>query len=113
MFTWTGLDWKYGTETVYRNGQSRFYFLRKHSMCAARCCKVLYQSVVASAIFFAAICWGNSIRAGDCKKLNQLKAGSVLGAALELVVERRMLRKLLNIMGNTTYPLNNNNLYIL
>ena len=44
-----------------------------------------------------------------------MKAGSVLGTALEpleLVVERRMLCKLLNIMGNTTYPLNNNNLYI-
>ena len=54
----------------------------------------------------------------ETKKLNKMikKAGSVLGTALEpleLVVERRMLCKLLNIMGNTTYPLNNNNLYIL
>ena len=62
--------------------------------------------------YFAATCWGSSIRASDTKKLNKLikKAGSVLGTALEpleLVVERRMLHKLLNIMDNTTHPLHN------
>ena len=71
---------------------------------------IFYQSVVASAVFFAAICWGSSLRAGNSKKLNNLikKPGSVLGTALEsleLVVERRMLHKLLNIMENTTHPL--------
>ena len=78
----------------------------------------VWQSVLVSAIFFAAICRGSSIRARDFKKLNKMmkKSGSVLGTALEpleLVVERRMLRKLLNTMDNTTYPLNNNNIYIL
>lgn len=42
---------------------------------------MFYQSAAASGVFFAAICWGISIRAGDTKKLNKLpkKAGSVLG----------------------------------
>ena len=57
----------------------------------------VWQSVLVSAIFFAAICWGSSIRASDSNTLNKLiqKAGSVLGTALEpleLVVERRMLQ---------------------
>ena len=45
---------------------------------------IFYQSVVASAISFAAICWDSSIRASDSKELNKLmkKAGSVLGTAL-------------------------------
>lgn len=73
---------------------------------------MFYQSVVESAIFFAAICWGSSIRANDSKRLNKLikKAGSVLGSALEpleSVVERRMLYKLFNIMDNTSNPLHN------
>lgn len=48
------------------------------------------QSVVL-AIFFAAICWGSSIRASDTKKL---KGGSVLGTAMAppaVVVESRIL----------------------
>lgn len=53
----------------------------------------------------AAICWGSSIRAS--KRLNKLikKTGFVLVSALELlelVVERRLLHKLLNIMDNTS-----------
>ena len=61
---------------------------------------------MASATFFAAICWSSSIRASDSKKLNKLikKAGSVLGTALgplELVVESRMLHKPLIMKDNT------------
>ena len=71
---------------------------------------MFYQSVVASAIFFSAICWGGGITARDTNKLNRIirKAGFVLGSALEpleLVVERRMLHKLLNILDNTSHPL--------
>ena len=46
---------------------------------------MFYQSVVASALFFVAICLGSSSRASDTEKLNSLikKAGSVLGTALE------------------------------
>ena len=114
-FTWT-TDWTgHVTLRLSVGRESTLYFLRKlrsFNVCRNKL-RVFWQSVVAS----EAICRGSSIRARDSKKLNKMmKAGSVLGTALEpleLVVERRMLRKLLNIMGNTTYPPNNNNLYIL
>ena len=105
------LDWTDSPEAVYREGQRRLYFFRKlrsFNVCS-KTLHLLYQSVAASAIIFAGICWGISIRV-DTKELNKLmkKAGSVLGTALEpieLVVERRMLHKLLNIMDNTSHPL--------
>ena len=108
------LDWKCNTEAVYKKGQSRLYFLRKlrpFNVCS-KMLHMFYRSVVESTIFFVAICWGSSIRASDSKRLNRLirKAGSVLGTTLEpleLVVERRMLNKLLNIMDNNAHPLHN------
>ena len=106
------LDWSCNTEAVHKKGQSRLYFLRKLSSfkVCTRMLQTFYQSVVASAIFFAAISWGSSIRARDSKKLNKLikRAGSVLGTSLEpleVVVERRMLEKVLKIMDNETHPL--------
>ena len=59
-----------------------------------------YKSVVESIIYFLAICWIRII--SDSKKLNKLikKAGSVMGTALgalDLIVQRRMLHKLMNI----------------
>ena len=54
------LDWKQQTEAVYKKGQSRLYFLRKlrsFNVYSKMLC-MFYQSVVASAIFFAAISWG-------------------------------------------------------
>ena len=76
------------------------------------CSKMLeiYQSVVASTIFFAAVCWGSSIRASDTNRLDKIikKAGSVLGLRLESfesVVERRTLKKLLSIIDNDQHPL--------
>ena len=91
------LDWKSNTEAVYKKGMSRLYFLRK--------LRSFYQSVVASAIFFAVMCWGSSIRASDTNRLDKIikKAGSVLGLrqeSFETMVERRMLNKLLSIMDN-------------
>ena len=118
-FTWT-TDWTgHVTLRLSVGRESTLYFLRKlrsFNVCRNKL-RVFWQSVMASAILFEVICRGSSIRARDSKKLNKMmKAGSVLGTALEpleLVVERRMLRKLLNTMDNTTYPLNNNNIYIL
>ncbi|XP_062860103.1 dehydrogenase/reductase (SDR family) member 7Cb isoform X1 [Trichomycterus rosablanca] len=106
------LDWKANTEAVYRKGMSRLYFLRKlrsFNVCS-KMLTIFYQSVVAGAVFFAAVCWGGSIRAGDAKKLNKLikKAGSVLGCSLdgfELVVERRSVNKLISILDNPSHPL--------
>ena len=118
-FTWT-TDWTGHVTLRLSVGRDRAHnFLRKlrsFNVCRNKL-RVFWQSVMASAILFEVICRGSSIRARDSKKLKKMmKAGSVLGTALEtleLVVERSMLRKLLNIMGNTTYPPNNNNLYIL
>ena len=62
-----GLDWKSNTEAVYKKGMSRLYFLRKlrsFNVCS-KMLEIFYQSVVASAIFFAVVCWGGSIRASD------------------------------------------------
>ena len=71
---------------------------------------IFYQSIVTSVIFLCSHLLGSSIRARDSKKLNKVikKAGSVLENAmepLELVAERRMLYKRLNIMDNTSHPL--------
>ena len=59
--------------------------------------------------YFATICWGSSIRASGLEKLNKLikRAGFVLWTALEsleLIVERSMLDKLLNITNNPEHP---------
>ncbi|PWA14793.1 hypothetical protein CCH79_00014439 [Gambusia affinis] len=67
-------------------------------------------NVVAGAIFFAAVCWGSSIRASDSIRLDRIirKAISVLGLrleSLETVVERRTLKKVLSIMDNKQHPL--------
>ena len=107
-----GLNWKANTEAVYKKGMSRLYFLRKlrsFNVCS-KMLEIFYQSVVASALFFAVVCWGNSIRASDTNRLNKLikKAGSVIGLkpdTFEAVVERRTLNKLLSIMDNPDHPL--------
>ncbi|KAM4593012.1 uncharacterized protein PAE49_004932 isoform 1-T1 [Odontesthes bonariensis] len=107
------LDLKSNTETVYKKpGMSRLYFLRKLRSFNV-CCKMLeifYQSVVASAIFSAAVCCGSSIRASDINRLDKIikKAGFALGLrleSLEAVVERRTMNKLLTIMENDRHPL--------
>ncbi|TWW54542.1 hypothetical protein D4764_0103480 [Takifugu flavidus] len=58
---------------------SRLYFLRRlrsFSVCS-RMLQMFYQSVMASTIFFAAVCWGAGIKAKDANRLNKLikKAG--------------------------------------
>ena len=106
------LDWKSNTEAVYKKGMSRLYFLRKlisFEVCT-KMLEIFYQSVVSSTIFFAAVCWGRSIRASDTNRLEKIikKAGSVLGLRLESfesVVERRTLNKLLSIIDNDQHPL--------
>ena len=106
------LDWSFNTEAVYKKGMSRLYFLRKlrsFNMCS-KMLEIFYQSVVASVLFFAVVCWGSSIGASDTNRLKKLirKAGSVIGCkqdTLESVVERRTLKKPLSIMDNPLHPL--------
>ncbi|KAK7158641.1 hypothetical protein R3I94_005089 [Phoxinus phoxinus] len=106
------LDWSTNTEVLYKKGQSRLYLLRRLSsfgVCRSLL-KTFYDSVVASAIFYAIACWGAGSRERDRKRLNKLvmKASSVLVCHLdtiEEVGERRMLTRLASIMGNTSHPL--------
>ncbi|KAM4588018.1 RNA-binding protein Raly isoform 3-T4 [Odontesthes bonariensis] len=106
------LDWASNTDAVCKKGMSRLYFLRKlgsFNVCS-KMLETFYHSVVAGAIFFAAVCWGSSIRASDSNRLDKIirKAGSVLGQkleSLETMVERRTRKKLLSIMDNIQHPL--------
>ncbi|KAI4877761.1 hypothetical protein NFI96_007703 [Prochilodus magdalenae] len=105
------LDWSSNTSAVFKRGQSRLYFLRKLGSFGV-CTKLLwtsYKSVVASAIFYSVVCWGNSINKTAINKLNKLvkKAGSVIGLkldTLEVVAEKRTLNKLLAVMDNASHP---------
>jgi len=98
----TSRDWEY------------FFFVRKlrsFNVCS-KVVHISFKSVAESAVSFAAICRCSSNRASDSKKLNkQIKnAGSVLGTVLdplELIIRRKMLHELLDIMDNTAHPLHN------
>lgn len=68
--------------------------------------------MVASALFFGVVCWGEGTSARDRNKLNKFikKASSTIGAELDSiqqVAEARMLRKLKCILKNASHPLHN------
>ena len=75
------LAWKRNTDAVYKEGQSRLYFIRKlrSFSVSSKILHIFYQYVEESAIS-AVICWGNTTRVSDFKKLNKMikKAGPVL-----------------------------------
>ncbi|TWW68203.1 hypothetical protein D4764_19G0000010, partial [Takifugu flavidus] len=108
------LEWSTNTDAVYKKAMSRLYFLRRlrsFSVCS-RMLQMFYQSVMASTIFFAAVCWGAGIKAKDANRLNKLikKAGSVVGCRLDNldeVVRDRMVLKLRTIMDSPSHPLHN------
>lgn len=71
---------------------------------------IFYQSDVASAIFFAAICRGSSISAGVSKKLNKLIKKDVcmlVDCSGAPTVGCGELHKLFIITDNTTHHLHN------
>ena len=103
---------------MYKKRQSIIYFSRKlrFSNDCSNIFHISYIPVLASAICFTTIWWGGSIRANDTKKLDKLimKAGSVLRNAqelLKLIVQRRMLHKLLNIMDIAAHSNQTTNCY--
>ncbi|XP_051257592.1 uncharacterized protein LOC127364239 [Dicentrarchus labrax] len=106
------LDWTDHTEALYRKGQIRLFFLRRlrsFNVCT-QLLQMFYQSVVASVLFFAVVCWGGGICTGCANKLSKLvrKASSVVGMELdsvEAVTEKRMRGKLKAIMDNPSHPL--------
>lgn len=62
------LDWKDNSNAVYMKGMSRLYFLRKlrSSNVYSRLLEIFFcQSVVASALYFAVVCWGSSTNKRD------------------------------------------------
>lgn len=69
---------------------------------------MFYQSLVASAVFIVAICWGGGIRAGDAKKLRLIKkAGLALGCCMDgfkVMVEKRTLNKVTAILEKNSIP---------
>ncbi|XP_066512309.1 NLR family CARD domain-containing protein 3-like [Hoplias malabaricus] len=101
------LDWSANTEALYKKGQSRLCFLRRlgsFNVCS-KLLKMFYQTVVASVLFYAVVCWGGSIKKRDAGRLDRLvkKAGSVVGAELECITSisnKRTLNKLISILDN-------------
>ncbi len=102
------LNWSHNTDALFRKGQSRLFFLRRlrsFSLCSRLC----YQSVVASALFFAVMCCGGGIRAGEASRLNKLvlKASTVVGLeldSLESMAGRRMNDKIKAIWNTPLTP---------
>lgn len=106
------LDWSHNTDVLYKKGQSRLHLLRR--LRSFGVCRTLlrtfYDTVVASALLYAVVCWGGGSTDRDRKRLNRLvrRAGSVLDCSLdsiEEVGERRVLAKLASIMDNPSHPL--------
>jgi len=106
------LDWSAHVNAAYRKGQSRLFFLRKLKSFHV-CNEILYlfyQSIVASAVFFALVCWGSCMKARDGNRLDKLvrKGVSVLGRRVDSVgelVEKRMRRMMKSILSNRSHPL--------
>ncbi|XP_031172325.2 uncharacterized protein LOC116062024 [Sander lucioperca] len=106
------LDWSKNTDVLYKKGQSCLHLLRRLSFFGVcrTLLKTFYDTEVASAIFYAVVCWEPGSPERDRKRLNRLvkRATSVLACPLdtiEKVRERRKLAKLASIMGNTAHPL--------
>ncbi|XP_077475191.1 battenin isoform X3 [Stigmatopora argus] len=106
------LDWSTNIDALYKRGQSRLYLLR--SLRSFRVCRTLlrtfYNTVVASTVFYAVLCWGCGSTERDRNRLNKLvrRASSVLGCprdSVEEVGERRMLTRMMSIMDSTSHPL--------
>lgn len=105
-------DWTDNTQAFYMKGKSRLHLLHRLMSFGVRegLLRTCYDSVVASAMFYAVAAWGSSITASEREKLDRLvkRAGSVLGCSLdpvEVVSDRRMVAKLPSILDNVSHPL--------
>ncbi|KAG5271145.1 hypothetical protein AALO_G00176410 [Alosa alosa] len=61
------LDWSANTDAFYKKRQSRLYFLkrlRSFNVCS-KLLRMFYQSVVASVLFYAVVCWVGSTKKKD------------------------------------------------
>lgn len=102
-------EWARNTETLYKRGQLYFLLrLGSFNVCQ-RMLQIFFHSMVASAIYYVAVCSGHSMKAGDADRFNKQarKASSRIGVWLDLleaVVEKRMLTKLVGILNNISHP---------
>ncbi len=88
------LDWSHNTDVLFRKGQTRLFFLRRHrsfSVCN-RLLKIFHQSTVASALFLAVVCWGGGIRAVEVSRLNKPVRGPALWSGWNWTVWSRWQR---------------------
>ena len=106
------LSWSVNTSHLVRKAQQRLFFLRRlrsFEVCSEML-HMFYQSVVASVLFYAAVCWGGSMTDRNSRRLDRLvkKASSVLGRSLDplgAVVERRTRSIVQSILENDRHPL--------
>ena len=78
------LDWTHNTDVLYKKGQSCLHLLRRlrsFGVCRSLL-KTFYDSVVASAIFYAVVCWGCGSSERHRKRLNKLVKGAGSGLGL-------------------------------
>lgn len=85
------LDWTDYTQALYKKGQSRLHLLRRLRSfgVSQRFLRTFYDSVIASAIFYAAVGWSSSITVAERKRrLDKLvkRASSVLGCSLDPIL---------------------------
>ncbi|KAI3364710.1 hypothetical protein L3Q82_011478 [Scortum barcoo] len=105
------LDWTDNTDSLYKKGQSRLYMLRRlgsFGVCRPLL-RTFYETVVASVVSYAVVCWGGGCSERDKKRLNRLikRASSVCGCPLdsiEVMGERRALAKTVHHHGQHLPP---------
>ncbi|KAI3359653.1 hypothetical protein L3Q82_014036, partial [Scortum barcoo] len=83
------LDWTDNTDSLYKRGQSRLYMLRRlgsFGVCRPLL-RTFYETVVASVVSYAVVCWGGGCSVRDKKRLNRLikRASSVCGCPLDSI----------------------------
>ncbi|CAM4691197.1 unnamed protein product [Leuciscus chuanchicus] len=71
------LDWSANSDSLNRKGQSRLFFLRRlrsFNICS-KLLRMFYQSVIASVLFYAVVCWGGSTKKRDQWRLQTFFIG--------------------------------------
>jgi hypothetical protein len=101
------LKWSENTNSVYKKGQQRLYFLRKLRSFNVNntILELFYSSVVQSVICASMICWWNNLTVVNKTKLERVRksAGRIIGCKLEdldSIYNTRIVKKLASIMNN-------------
>ena len=105
------LNLRTNSDAVLEKGTNSLCFLRRlrtFNVCS-KMLKIFYQSVVASALLFAAGCWGRSIRADETNRLKNIIRKALLLVAswtpLRRWRRRKHWTKLSSIMKSVLRPL--------